>query len=586
MAGFRIFKRVQDMLDFKALDDDVTLRKEGGVLVGSVGGGGGGVTDADYLVGTANAGLSAEIVVGTSPGGELGGTWASPTVDATHSGSSHAAVQSAAEATAAAALSAHVAASDPHTGYRLESAAIVSADIQDGTIAVGDLAFDPATQAELDAVAAAKANTSHVHAGEDITSGTVADARIASTIARDSEVTSAVAAEATDRATADALLVTKTTQVVAGSALTGGGALSGNVTLDVGVDGSTIEVNADALRVKDGGITVAKLSFDPATQTEFDAHINDTSAAHAASAISADSTTLVGTGTDVQAVFEELDNAIVATETVANAAVPKALFDANTVLAADSDNTPAALTMGASTILARLAAGNIKAATPTELRTLLALTIGTNVEAWDADLDAIAALAPSNDDIIQRKAGAWTNRTIAQIVADIAAAGIPIAKLADPTTGKVIGSAGSAAAAVYPPGYEFDYVQITAPVTTTSSVDAITGNAVTYDGSTRIKIEFYAVTVYSSSASQGQPTVNLYEGATDLGVLQANPYLGTSTAELDVPGYGVRFLTPSAGAHTYKLKLVRAGSSGTVGVAAGAGGTATHVPAFMRITKA
>ena len=38
-------------------------------------------TDADYLVGTANGSLSAEIVVGTSPGGELGNTWASPTLD-------------------------------------------------------------------------------------------------------------------------------------------------------------------------------------------------------------------------------------------------------------------------------------------------------------------------------------------------------------------------------------------------------------------------------------------------------------------------------------------------------------------------
>lgn len=46
-------------------------------------------SDADYLVGTAHAGLSAEIVVGTTPGGELGGTWGSPTVDATHSGSAH-----------------------------------------------------------------------------------------------------------------------------------------------------------------------------------------------------------------------------------------------------------------------------------------------------------------------------------------------------------------------------------------------------------------------------------------------------------------------------------------------------------------
>lgn len=53
---------------------------------------GGAPTTADYLVGTAQGGLSAEIVVGTTPGGELGGTWASPTVDTVHSGSSHAAL--------------------------------------------------------------------------------------------------------------------------------------------------------------------------------------------------------------------------------------------------------------------------------------------------------------------------------------------------------------------------------------------------------------------------------------------------------------------------------------------------------------
>jgi hypothetical protein len=35
------------------------------------------------LVGTANGSLSAEIVVGTTPGGELGGTWGSPTLDDT-----------------------------------------------------------------------------------------------------------------------------------------------------------------------------------------------------------------------------------------------------------------------------------------------------------------------------------------------------------------------------------------------------------------------------------------------------------------------------------------------------------------------
>jgi hypothetical protein len=85
-------------------------------------GGTGAPDSADYLVGTANGGLSAEIVVGTTPGGELGGTWASPTVDATHSGSSH-------SGAAAAAVSTHEGLSDPHTGYRLESASILPADL-------------------------------------------------------------------------------------------------------------------------------------------------------------------------------------------------------------------------------------------------------------------------------------------------------------------------------------------------------------------------------------------------------------------------------------------------------------------------
>jgi hypothetical protein len=40
----------------------------------------------------------------------------------------------------------------------------------------------------------------------------------------------------------------------------------------------------------------------------------------------------------------------------------------------------------------------------------------------DADLTAIAGLTPANDDIIQRKAGAWTNRTIAQLKTDLAVA--------------------------------------------------------------------------------------------------------------------------------------------------------------------
>ncbi|GJF06616.1 hypothetical protein [Pseudonocardia sp. D17] len=38
----------------------------------------------------------------------------------------------------------------------------------------------------------------------------------------------------------------------------------------------------------------------------------------------------------------------------------------------------------------------------------------------DADLTAIAALSPANNDFLQRKSSAWTNRTPAQVVADLA----------------------------------------------------------------------------------------------------------------------------------------------------------------------
>jgi hypothetical protein len=43
-------------------------------------------------------------------------------------------------------------------------------------------------------------------------------------------------------------------------------------------------------------------------------------------------------------------------------------------------------------------------------------------QASNGDLSAIAALTPVNDDVIQRKAGAWTNRTMVQLKTDLALA--------------------------------------------------------------------------------------------------------------------------------------------------------------------
>ncbi len=114
------------------------------------GGGGGAPTGVDYLVGTADATLTNEIVVGTTPGGELGGTWASPTVDSTHSGSSHAGV-----------VSTHEAASDPHTGYQKES----EKGVASGYASLDSGILVPIAQLPVGTGAAQVAAGNHTHAG-------------------------------------------------------------------------------------------------------------------------------------------------------------------------------------------------------------------------------------------------------------------------------------------------------------------------------------------------------------------------------------------------------------------------------------
>lgn len=68
-------------------------------------------------------------------------------------------------------------------------------------------------------------------------------------------------------------------------------------------------------------------------------------------------------------------------------AVLASLFNANTILKADTDDTPVALTVAEQTLLGRITAGNIAALTVAQVRTLLTLTDAGVKTAYEANAD-------------------------------------------------------------------------------------------------------------------------------------------------------------------------------------------------------
>jgi len=111
-----------------------------------------------------------------------------------------------------------------------------------------------------------------------------------------------------------------------------------------------------------------------------------------------------------------LDGKVDENASITGATKTKITYDAKGLVTAGDDATTADIADSS----------NKRYVTDAQL-TVIGNTSGTNtgdqdlsgLQPLDADLTAIAALAPSNDDIIQRKAGAWTNRSIAQLKADL-----------------------------------------------------------------------------------------------------------------------------------------------------------------------
>lgn len=91
-----------------------------------------------------------------------------------------------------------------------------------------------------------------------------------------------------------------------------------------------------------------------------------------------------------------------AIQTQLNTKMATSLYDANTILAATTDNTPAALTVGEQTVVGRITGGSIAALTPAQIRTLINVEDGAQADQTNTEIStSLQALdTPSKEALI------------------------------------------------------------------------------------------------------------------------------------------------------------------------------------------
>ena len=207
--------------------------------------------------------------------------------------------------------------------------------------------------------------------------------------------------------------------------------------------------------------------------------------------------------------------------------------------------------------------------------TAAAPTVRTNtLDVIATDHPPVAAVALNAQKITGLANGAAATDALA--VGQVLAAGaIPIADLADPTTGKVIGSTGSVAAAVFPPSYEFAYAQVTSNTVVLVAVEASAQTlfslpATGFDGGL-VWIEFGCPFANpSGGVGASSVVVSLWEGASEIGRLAVIEN-DTATAGEAVSLIGKIRLTPTAASHTYTVKANAVGVQWTLWAGNGSG---------------
>lgn len=267
--------------------------------------------------------------------------------------------------------------------------------------------------------------------------------------------------------------------------------------------------------------------------------------------------------------------------------------DTNVTLAISSVTDTHTFTMGWTGQLA-VARGGTGSSTASGARTNLGLVIGTDVQAFDSDLSAIAALSPANDDVVQRKAGAWTNRTMAQLKTDLSLSGTNTGDQTITLTGDVAGSGtGSFAATIANDAVTFakmqniatgrllgrttassgDVEEIT-PAATFSfsggSLDVATGgitNAMLAGSIANVKLANSSITIAGTSTSLGGSiTLDTITGLSSTGLIKR-----TGANALAVAASGTDYAPATSGTAILK-------GSGSGGFSNAAAGTDYEVP--------
>jgi len=126
---------------------------------------------------------------------------------------------------------------------------------------------------------------------------------------------------------------------------------------------------------------------------------------------------------------------------------------------------------------------------------------------------------------------------------------------------------------------ELSYVEQTTSVSITSTseaspTDIVSAAAIILDGGTRINVEFFCIDLL---APAGQAVIlNLWDASTDLGRFGVAG--GTNSSAVETAQCLRRFLTPSNGSHTYKVRGWTTSGTGT------AAATSPRLPIYIRVT--